>query len=245
MKQYAASPVIQQLIADRKDYFQTAWTDDFYSKVWDVDTAQGFGLDIWGRIVVIGRSLRINTFDRTFGYYEAWSGTSGVSPSPGPMIINGLAFVLAPPKSSGSTDNRITPFDEAPFYDGIQATETVILGDPAYRKLVLAKALANISDCSMPSLNYALRNLFDGSDSRRCYATTNNKMDLSYVFEFTLTPIEKTLAISAGVIPRPAGVKLTIVQAVPGGTFGFAEAGTWQPFDQGVFFGDDGVTNAI
>lgn len=245
MKQYASSPIIQRLISDRASYFPNAWVDDFYSKVWNVDTAQGFGLDIWGRIVVIGRSLRIATFDRSFGYYEAWSGSSGVSPAPGPIIINGLAFVLAPPPSPGLTDDRITPFDDAPFYDGVQATEVVVLSDAAYRKLILAKALANISDCSMPSLNYALRNLFDGSDSRRCYATTNNKMDLSYVFEFSLTPVERTLAISAGVIPRPAGVKLRIIQVIPGETFGFAEANTWQPFDQGVFFGDDGVTNAI
>jgi hypothetical protein len=245
MKQYAASPVIQQLITDRKSYFQVDWADEFYSKVWDVDTAQGFGLDIWGRIVVIGRSVRISTFDRAFGYYEAWSGTSGISPLAGPVIINGQAFILAPPASSGVTDSRITPFDDAPFYDGIQATEIVVLSDEAYRKLVLAKALANISDCSIPSLNYALRNLFDGGVSRRCYATTSNKMDLSYVFEFALTPVEKTLATSAGVIPRPAGVKLTIIQVIPGETFGFAEAETWQPFDQGVFFGDDGAVNAI
>jgi len=245
MKQYASSPTIQQLIADRADYFETAWTEDFYSKVWNVDTAQGFGLDIWGRIVVIGRSVRINTFDRAFGYYEAWSGEASSYSEPGPVIINGLAFVLAPADSPAATDDRITPFDDAPFYDGIQATEIVILSDEAYRKLILAKALSNISDCSMPSLNKAIRSLFDGSDSRRCYATTSNQMDLNYVFEFALTPVERTLAISAGVIPRPAGVKLTITQVIPDQTFGFAEAGMWQPFDQGVFFGDDGVANAI
>lgn len=245
MKQYANSPIIQQLITDRHDYFQTAWTDDFYDKVWNVDTAQGFGLDIWGRIVVIGRSVRINTIDRNFGYYEAWSGTSGVSPVAGPVIINELAFVLAPPSITGSTDDRITPFDEAPFYDGVQATSVVVLSDDAYRKMILAKAFSNISDCSILSLNQALNYLFDGSPDRRCYATTNNLMDLSYVFEFPLTPVEQTLAISAGVIPRPAGVKLSIVQVIPSETFGFAEANTWQPFNQGVFFGDDGVINAI
>lgn len=245
MKQYAASPIIQQLIADRRDYFEALWVDEFYNKVWNVDTAQGFGLDIWGRIVVIGRSVRITTFDRTFGYYEAWSGGGGAPPLSGPLIINGMAFILSSSSSTGTTDDRVTPFDDAPFYDGIQDSEVVVLSDSAYRKLILAKALANISDCSMPSLNYALRNLFDGSDTRRCYATTNNRMDLSYVFEFALTPVERTLAVSAGVIPRPAGVKLTIIQVIPSETFGFAEAETWQPFDQGVFFGDDGVINAI
>lgn len=244
MKQYASSPIIQQLISDRADYFQTAWTDDFFDDVWNVDTAQGFGLDIWGRIVVIGRGVRIMTVDRNFGYYEAWSGQSGAPPSPGPIIINGLSFVLSPPDTPITTDDRVTPFDDAPFYDGLQATEVVILSDAAYRKLILAKALANISDCAIPSLNKALRNLFDGSDTRRCYATTSNLMDLTYVFEFVLSPVELTLAVSAGVIPRPAGVKLAIMQIIPSETFGFAEAEMWQPFDQGVFFGDDGVINA-
>lgn len=59
MKQYAASPVIQQLIADRGAYFPTSWQDQFYSGVWNVDTALGFGLDIWGGIVVIGREIQI------------------------------------------------------------------------------------------------------------------------------------------------------------------------------------------
>lgn len=59
MKQYAASPVIQQLIADRDSYFPNSWQDDFYNNIWNVDTAQGVGLDIWGRIVVIGRNIQV------------------------------------------------------------------------------------------------------------------------------------------------------------------------------------------
>lgn len=59
MKQYAASPVIQQLVADRQSYFPIIWQNQFYDGVWNVDNAQGFGLDIWGRIVVIGREIQI------------------------------------------------------------------------------------------------------------------------------------------------------------------------------------------
>lgn len=33
--------------------------NSFYDFVWNVDTAQGFGLDIWGRIVSVGRYLEI------------------------------------------------------------------------------------------------------------------------------------------------------------------------------------------
>lgn len=241
MKQYAASPIIQSIIDDRRTYFLTNWQEAFYNNLWNVDTAVGYGLDVWGRIVVIGRSVRISTTDATFGYYEAWSGSAPPPIAPGPMIINSLALVIGSEMPS-TTDNRITPFNEAPFYDGASSTEVYELSDEAYRKLVLAKALANISDCSMPSLNKVLNYLF-GSETRRCYVQTTNSMDISYVFEFQLDAVERTIAIYSGVIPRPAGVRLTIVQVDPSATFGFAE-GELQPFDQGAFFGDDGVINA-
>ncbi len=67
MRQYAASPVIQKLVADRATYFPNDWQDQFYNVVWNVDTAQGFGLDIWGRIVVIGRNIQV-PIDDNFGF---------------------------------------------------------------------------------------------------------------------------------------------------------------------------------
>lgn len=67
MKQYASSPVIQQLIADRASYFPNDWQDQFYDNIWNIDTAQGVGLDIWGRIVVIGRNIQIPVVDY-FGF---------------------------------------------------------------------------------------------------------------------------------------------------------------------------------
>lgn len=59
MRQYAASPAIQSLVASRTSYFPTGWQDQFYDNVWNIDTAIGFGLDIWGRIVGVGRSIEV------------------------------------------------------------------------------------------------------------------------------------------------------------------------------------------
>lgn len=244
MRQYAASPVIQKIVADRATYFATPWVEQFYRNYWNVDTALGIGLDIWGRIVVVDREVRVEYIPTTFGFHEAWAGASSGYTFPGPVIINNLAFVLFPETPpSGGGDDRVQPFDQAPFYDGEPATQTVRLADDAYRKLILAKALANISDCTTRSLNRILRLIF-GDGGRRCYVQTSNKMDMSYVFEFELSPVEKTIAIQSGIMPRPAGVRLSIVQANPEETFGFAE-GDFQPFDQGAFLGDQGVINAI
>lgn len=37
--------------------------DNFFSFIWNVDTAQGFGLDIWGRIVGVSREIFTNPVD--------------------------------------------------------------------------------------------------------------------------------------------------------------------------------------
>lgn len=52
ISQYANSPTILQLVQDIDSYLDPAADiDNFYDVVWNVDTAVGFGLDIWGRIV--------------------------------------------------------------------------------------------------------------------------------------------------------------------------------------------------
>ncbi|NML93813.1 DUF2612 domain-containing protein [Novosphingobium olei] len=61
LSQYANSPVLLGLI-DALAYSidPEAAFDDFYDTVWNVDTAIGFGLDIWGRIVGVARSLYVS-----------------------------------------------------------------------------------------------------------------------------------------------------------------------------------------
>ena len=63
--------------------------DDFYDLIWNVLTAEGYGLDVWGRIVNVNRSLPVlGGSTAAFGFNESaddWVGfgqapfTSGVS----------------------------------------------------------------------------------------------------------------------------------------------------------------------
>ncbi len=56
--QYATSPIITSLIDSMNAAIDPSRDiDNFYIWVWDVATAQGFGLDIWGRIVGVSRTL--------------------------------------------------------------------------------------------------------------------------------------------------------------------------------------------
>lgn len=72
ISQYGNSATITQLIRNMDQYLDPRSDfDAFYNFVWNVDTAQGFGLDIWGRIVNIGRNLLIPEDPDEFGFDEA------------------------------------------------------------------------------------------------------------------------------------------------------------------------------
>ncbi|WP_258231375.1 DUF2612 domain-containing protein [Achromobacter pulmonis] len=209
ISQYANSPTLRQLIRNMDEYINPDTDfDAFYDYVWNVETAQGFGLDIWGRIVGVGRMLTIPGDETFLGYNEAlnWQ-----------------------------------PFNQAPMYTGVQTSQTYRLADDAYRKLILVKALANISDCTSPSLNRLLTNLFAGRG--RCYVSDTGKMEFRYMFEFALEPYEIAILTRSGAIPKPAGVLSSLLQVDVPTTFGFNEA-VMQPFGSGVFFTSSGLIHA-
>jgi hypothetical protein len=209
ISQYGNSPTILGLIEGMNENIDPrADIDSFYSFVWNVNTAQGFGLDIWGEIVNVSRYILVPPDMRNFGFNEA--GTSG------------------------------QPFDQAPFYNGPYASETQALSDDTYRKLILVKALANVSATNARSLNQLLQNMF--KDRGRCYVNDTGGMSFRYVFEFDLTTSEFAIMTQSGALPRPAGVQATFI-VMPRRTFGFSEAGG-APFDSGPFL-PEGSTYAI
>lgn len=211
MKQYAASKRIIKLNEDRRSYFLTGWQNDFHNKVWNVNTAQGFGLDIWGRIVVIGRELQIPSTNEWFGFQ--------------------------------TTPQSFQPFNQGTFYDGPLATQTYRLTDNAYRVLILAKALSNISSTDCKSLNRVLNKIFPSRG--RAYVNDYNDMSMRITFEYFLEPWEKSVIAYSGVMPRPAGVKLSIAEIPMPNTFGFAEMGGGVAgFDYGTFLSEGAITNA-
>jgi len=60
VSQYANSPTITQLISGFDQSIDPqADFGNFYSQIWNIDTAQGFGLDIWGRILGVSRQINV------------------------------------------------------------------------------------------------------------------------------------------------------------------------------------------
>ncbi|WP_407226384.1 DUF2612 domain-containing protein [Enterobacter roggenkampii] len=188
LSQYANSPTIVSLINSFNENIDPSVNlDDFYDFVWNVDTAQGFGLDIWGKIVNVSRKLELVTEDVYLGFTEA----------------NFTTPVYTDPR----------PFGSGIFYTGIQTgTYVFSLTDSAYRRLIMVKAMANITDCTAPNVNRLLRFLFEGRG--RCYVEDMGEMQMRYVFEFPLTTIEYSIMVNTNVVPRPAGVT-TYIQRPP------------------------------
>ena len=185
ISQYANSPTIVQLVKNIDLYLDPrADLDTFYSYVFNVDTAVGFGLDIWGRIVGVNRSIEV------------------------------------PP----STPNP----SQLPFQSGAYT-----LDDTQFRKVILFKALANITNGTAAGLNNLLSNLFEGRG--RCYVRDLGSMSTEFTFEFWLEPFEYVIITSDEITPRPAGVLANVYQIDINKTFGFMGTG-FQPFNQGTFF---------
>ncbi|WP_081067830.1 DUF2612 domain-containing protein [Burkholderia territorii] len=214
ISQYANSPTLLQLIENFGQYIDpSADIDAFYDMVWNIDSAVGRGLDIWGKIVGLesGRLLKIPSAEINLGFKEAGNASA-------------------------------TPFGSGVFYSGSTVTENYYLADSAFRTLILVKAMANISDGSIPSYNQLLQNLFKGRG--RCYVNDLGNMQMRYTFEFYLQPFEIAILTQSGAMPRPTGVLATIMQVPVPNIFGFSEAGKTSvaPFGQGTLF--TGVLNA-
>ena len=133
IRQYANSPILTGIIQSFNAAIdQTENLDNFYDLIWNVLTAQGYGLDLWGRIVNVSRTLAI------------------------PVVGTGPTFGFNEP------GNDWTGFNQGPFATGGSLTQNVVLSDAQFRPLVLAKAASNICDGGITAINSILLGLFQG-----------------------------------------------------------------------------------
>ena len=83
ISQYANSEILTRLIANMDAYIdQTANFQSLFDMIWNVDTAQGYGLDVWGRIVGVSRTLNVVSPGDYFGFQEALPGSQPFNQSP-------------------------------------------------------------------------------------------------------------------------------------------------------------------
>ncbi|WHB31177.1 structural protein [Xanthomonas phage NEB7] len=216
MKQYANSPIISGLLASFDEWCDLSrFTADFLYNLWDISTATGYGLDVWGRILGQDRYLQIQQV-------------------PG----NNFGFNI-----NDAVGTQWQPFNQAPFFNGAAGGTTAFaLEDVYYRKLLLVKAASNIASCDCPSINALMRAMF--GDRGKCYVgyDPNQPMIIGYHFEFFPTAVERSI-IESGLFPQPAGTTVRFLyKNLTYAPFGFAGANTGANpeyvtgFNQGPFY---------
>lgn len=157
ISQFANSPTLVQLVQNMNSYIDPKVNfDAFVDFVWNVDTAQGFGLDVWGKIVGVSRLLQIPGADPIVGFDNA------------------------------STPKDWFPMSVGRFAREGEATIAYVLPDDGYRVLILTKALANISATTAPALNQLLRNLFPGRGRCYVRDLGNMAMQFVFNFALTV-----------------------------------------------------------
>ena len=197
--QYGDSPHIKGVIKGYYDLISPQKDIDLmYDKMINVQTAEGYGLDVWGRIVNIDREFV--AVDDQFDY---------------------LGFDNTPYNM-----DRIETFNNAPFYKVVNGK--VQLQDDAYRTYILIKALINISNVSLNSLNYIFSQMFENADIKVLHVNT---MILRLLVMGAIT--EAQIGAIRNVEWLPAGVGLQFYHIITP-TFGFRGSGL-ETFNNGTF----------
>lgn len=210
LAQYANSPTITEIVDRLNDWIAPeADIDSFYKNIWNIETADDAGLEIWGRIVGVSRFLEVDAQPAYFGFSQQKTNTTADDATPQPLSAGGV------------------------FYAGELVTTTYRLSKDAFRQLIMVKAMLNICKSTIPSINNLLLYLFSGRG--RSYVQDTGDMQIRYVFEFVLSPVEMAIVLRSGAFPRPSGVNMRIIQYDSATTFGFAQANL-QTFGSGSFF---------
>lgn len=200
ISQYANSPKFVALVSGLTSIFSNAQTlEDWYNVVFNIKTAEGFGLDIWGSILNQGRA---------FSYIDPDSGDTENVYLKGAQTVSGISY----------TADQI---------------------EEIYRQVLFLKAMSNITNATLASLNQMLQFYYQGRG--RVYVINVGTMQIRYVFEFYVNKLEKAIFTSE-VMPRPTGVKAFFEYIPKGEYFGFFVGGLtatnqpYAPIDQKVFY---------
>lgn len=208
LSQFGSSPNIMSLLTAINAWISPdANFEAFYNLVWNVLTAEGYGLDCWGRIVNIPRIVTL-TDTKVFGFAEA---TDRANFGGGPFYNGPLA-----------TEN-FTLTD--PVYLQLilaKAAFNITNGSVQAINAIMMNLFPDRGNCYCTDGANGPTGLYFGfaeAGDRACFGhgpfgdlrpSTEKNMTMEYVFDFALQPFEIAI-VQSGVLPRPAGVSATAV----------------------------------
>lgn len=211
ISQYANSPRLLAMIENFNGYIdQTANLDAFFTQMWNIDTAVGYGLDVWGRILGIGRVIAVDS-GTYFGFEEALPGSNGFNQQP---------FYSGPP----STPNYSLSDDAYRLLLLAKAAANITDDSiPAINRLLMAlfpnRGNAYVQEGAvLPDVFLGFEEA--GGDEIEPFnqapffsGQSFQFMTMRYVFKFLLTPVELSI-VKSGVLPTPTGVQ-AVLQVIP------------------------------
>lgn len=186
LSQYSNGPTIGTVLnAIWHWYDPTALINDWYANIWDLDTAVGIGLDIWGRIVGVDRVLQISASS-----YFGLHGSLGASGSP---------FRVDPFYHGGGV-TAAYPMPDALYRTVIYAKAHFNICDGSYAAINQALLSLFGPHGALPVVGGAW--CADGA----------TPLSMTYYFGATLNAVQSALVFQSGVLPTPAGVVVSVVE---------------------------------
>lgn len=206
--QYNSSPNIQSLISKKQDWYafnQSEFWASWHGDVFDLITADTFGLIIWS--IILNIPNYINT---------------GIVP-------NTLVFGF-------NEDPEINDYENFELGNFSNLGSTIVLSVEEQRLLLRLRYYQLVSRGAIPEINTFLTELFMTSGtvySGNAWVLDNFDMTITYVFDFYMPTIMRTVLRQLDLLPRPAGVGINYI-LVLGNVFGFGEFN--QNFQNGNFY---------
>lgn len=206
ISQYANSDILMRLIQNLFEYIdQTRNLQAFFDSIMNLDTAEGYGLDIWGEIVGVNRVLQVPSGEY-FGFDEALPGSYGFNQAP---YFGGTSLTSNFRLSDQAYRTLILAKAAANITDGSIASINAIL-----MSLFPNRGNAYVAEGYQgdPYFGFNEAGNAVGFNQGPFYAGASvPSMSMSYVFTFPLTPVELAIVQSSGVLPKPTGVSANIV----------------------------------
>jgi hypothetical protein len=208
LSQYSDSPRLLALLQSLDEWIgPEADFERFYRFIWDIREeggAFGYGLDVWGRIVGVSRTLTVIT-GTYFGFQEAEDRTGFNQATFWDNAPGRAIFTL--------TDQtyRHLIFAKAAYNltdSSIPAINAIMMHLFPDRGNAYVDDGRNVGHLGYFGFGEAEDRVGFGQgpfmDRRR---RLKSGMNMTYVFDFALTPLEIAIVKVSGVLPKPVGVK--------------------------------------
>lgn len=208
--QYDKADVIKILLQEKQNWYainQEQFWQDWYRDVFDLRTADEFGLSVWS--FILDQPLQI-----------------GAGPDPEGKPIFGFGAETGDPFSNGYVN-----FDRGNFAN---AENALNLSTEEKRIIIFLKYYKCVGNCALedanPFLDYVFKD-YPGRGNNKVYLLDGLDMRQRIVFNFAISNSLKVALQTFDLIPRQTGVKLEWV-IYNGPLFGFG-AETGDPFSNG------------